>query len=29
MKICDYAVVVCDFKLDLHNEKLRNLGRSE
>lgn len=29
MKICDYAVVVCDFTLDLHNEKLRNLGRSE
>ncbi len=29
MKVCDYAVVVCDFKLDLHNEKLRKLGRSE
>lgn len=29
MKKCVYAVVVCDFTLDLHNEILRNLGRGE
>lgn len=29
MKISVYAVLVCDYKLDLHNEILRNLGRGE
>lgn len=29
MKKSVYAVVVCDFTEDLHNENLRNLGRGE